>query len=154
MVLSLNGCYTYIPPAYRQVANSRELTLSYDVAWQRTIDWFARNNTPLKTIDKASGIIISEPDLKCSVGEYLDCGGGYEACIDGLISFNITVQKNQDASLSIRINSFPTAFVSAVHFGGGGVVSRQKCYSNGKIEKTILDYIETGNFEPINEKDK
>lgn len=137
-VLAVTGCAT-APPPVEHFDNSRVFKLSKDQVWEKTIEWFATVSMPIKTIEKASGIIAAE---RVSIGdggpEYWNCRGPvFSQLRDVSYRMNVFV-KEVDGGAKATVNTV----VYANYVYGREVWVRQ-CESTGKYEKSILDSIQT-----------
>ena len=154
----------YIKPNTYIVEKDRVINKSFDTVWQSTVEWFATHNTPIKNIDKNSGLISTEYSL--SIGEavqYMDCGSG-ESNFNGKVelvnhtgNFNVLIKKIDEHSTKVNINVFFGCTVNKYRYEN--VIStdyvlesstRTSCTSTGKLEKAILNYL-SGINEPDNE---
>jgi hypothetical protein len=74
IVLSFStSCVT--APKYHSFEKSWTMPSDYDVVWEAIIEFFAENNWPIDTLEKASGIISSEWVGLPRKTEICDCGG-------------------------------------------------------------------------------
>jgi hypothetical protein len=145
----------YEIPKDRIIEKERVINSSFDIVWQKTIDWFASHNTPIKTLDKSSGIIASDYDLSTTQGLYIDCGKALHGAENGFGvevthlrfenqrgNFNVSVKKIDDNSTNVSINFFSQSDLNQYNNSGQQVYSQKvTCKSNGKLEKEILDSI-------------
>jgi hypothetical protein len=147
----------YIRPTTYVVEKDRIIKRSFDTVWQSTVEWFATHNTPIKNIDKNSGLISTEYSL--SIGEafqYMDCGAG-ESNFNGKVelvnhtgNFNVLIKKIDDHSTKVSINVFFGCTVNKYRYES--LLStdyvlesstRTNCTSTGRLEKEVLDYLWT-----------
>src|ERR1035437_8986604 len=71
----LIGCKTYQPPTKYQFPNERIVNAGFDGVWQNAVEWFADHNTPIKNIDKSSGLLSTEYRLDTyNNQDCYDCG--------------------------------------------------------------------------------
>lgn len=141
VVASLAGCSTYKPPVDHHPVTSRTYALSYDQCWNGIVDWFAENSIPIKTIDKASGLIATEYNLSNRIHGTYDCGtDGYDQTIgkEKLASFNVIVRKVGD---SVRVNVTTTFTTTISNVYAKTPPEPLTCTSTGKLESMILDRI-------------
>ena len=146
LLLTMVACTTYVPAKKIEVVNVQVFDKSKDQVWEKVIEFFAKNNLSIKTLEKASGIIAT--DLK-QIPQSLDSicwcgqsGGGVHVnynTIKGV--FNVFIKEHQQGT-EVTVTSDFTSQIS-----GYDVVYRQmsvvdiNCYSNGKLEKQIFDFI-------------
>lgn len=73
-LICATGCVP-TPPAAPTPHNGVDIGASFGRTWDAVIDEFARNNIPIKTIDRSSGLIATDA-LKVgpSLAEAADCG--------------------------------------------------------------------------------
>lgn len=141
------------------IEKERVISKPFDAVWQTSIEWFATHNTPIKNLDKSSGLISTEYSV--SIGEaykYMQCGSG-SSNFSGKVelsnhsgNFNVLLKKLGDNSTKISVNVFFGATVNTYKYRGllsteYILVSsaRTNCTSTGGLEREILDYIEAGN---------
>ncbi len=58
--LVLSGCYTYQPPEPASPRDATPVSATAGQTWDAVIDLFAARNIPIRTIEKASGLIASD----------------------------------------------------------------------------------------------
>ena len=130
---------------------SKTIPLSYDKVWQNTIDWFAINNTPIKTLDKASGIIASDYNLRIgSENDYCDCGKITRGLFlnyslrDYTGNINVLARKVSDDSTKITISSFFKANRILYDSNERKQVFSDvvNCNSTGRIEREFFQAIQ------------
>lgn len=103
------GCAGYKPPMKRDVVTEREIARPYDRTWNNIIEWFASNNIPIKTIDKQSGFITTEFDLRNNIRESCDCGkSGFGAIVNDQVvgNFNVIVRTVGDSTTRVSVKTF------------------------------------------------
>lgn len=61
IVAGLSGCFKYTPPSMRPIRSPSVIAAPFDSTWGAVISWFAERNIPIRTIEKASGIVVAEP---------------------------------------------------------------------------------------------
>lgn len=123
-VLMLTSCgVRYVPQTFNYpIKNTTQtLNLPFDKVWSGVVDYFAQNNIPIKTIEKASGIIIStqmqfpasywitkdqrlyDPSAYIAVQELSDVkldGTGMRASA----SWNVRVRQVSDNQTELQVN--------------------------------------------------
>lgn len=69
----LSGCVVPAPPAPPTPRDAMAVGAGFGRTWDSAIDVFAERNIAIRTIDRASGLIVAEP-MKVGSGAYADCG--------------------------------------------------------------------------------
>lgn len=141
------SCAT-VPPQQYNFQSTRVIDKKFNEVWEAIIASFAETNTPIKTIEKDSGIIVSE-DLRVSFNfdginyysEFCDCGkpGGLNMYKQMLGSYNIFARKIADEQTAVQIN---TTFKASV-WQGKNFLDWISCSSKGLFEATLLGKIES-----------
>lgn len=148
-----------VQQAPRVIEKERVVNKPFDAVWQTSIEWFATHNTPIKNLDKSSGLISTEYSV--SIGDaykYMSCGSG-KSTFSGKVemanytgNFNVLIKKLGDNSTKISVNVFFGCTVNKYRYKS--LISteyilesstRANCASTGVLEKEILDYLEAGN---------
>src|SRR5690242_4566928 len=63
------------PPAPPAPRSGMEVSASFGKTWSAVIDVFAERNIPIKTIDRASGLVVAEPQgVPTRTDGLADCG--------------------------------------------------------------------------------
>ena len=151
------------------IEKERVISKPFDAVWQTSIEWFATHNTPIKNLDKSSGLISTEYSV--SIGDavkYMQCGSGGSVVsgkggttVSGNVqltnytgNFNVLIKKLSDNSTKINVNVFfgctENKYKEQLHlFMANETIlvssTRINCTSTGALEKEILNYIEAGN---------
>ena len=146
-MMVLSSCAS-VPPKNYNFQSSRIINKNYDEVWAAIISSFAENNTPIKTIEKDSGIIVSD-DLKVPFklqnaiyySDYCDCGhpGGLNMYKQMLGSYNIFARKIENEQTSIQIN---TNFKASMWYGNN-FIDWVTCSSKGLFEGNLLSQVES-----------
>jgi len=134
-LLALTSCAT--APQRHNVQASATYDLSYDVAWERVVSYFASHNIQIKNIAKDSGVIYAEASsFDDSVA---DCGKpGLLAVTGRRATFNVFVRKlGGDTQVSVN-----TDFMEGLAFGQAR--STRQCTSRGALEAAILSTVRNG----------
>jgi|GEM_PF-2391627 len=145
----------YNEPKQVQYEKERTYNIAFDLVWQNIIDWLSSHNTPIKTLDKSSGIIASDYNLSTSGGAYLNCGSvkhGQENAIGIEVThlryenqkgnFNVLVKKIDENNTKVTVNFFGESQLNQYNNSNQLVFSQVvTCYSNGQLEKEILNNI-------------
>jgi hypothetical protein len=132
--LLLSACAT--APKATQFDNSRQVSLSFDDAWERTISYFAENNISIKTLEKDSGLIVAEsatvgPD---QLQKLADCGSAGVGQ-PGTASYNVFVRDQQSQGVAVQINA---AFNQSFRNIWTGRNEQVQCLSKGVLEAALL----------------
>jgi hypothetical protein len=137
MCFFIFSCSVYQPPMQKNIQNQNQYNYSYDLVWDAVINYFADNGLSIKTIEKSSGLIVTEYYKTKNIDEdIVDCGTVTAGGIinDGEYSFNVRVTKSGEIVV-VKINTFYNAkFV----FIGENIIH---CQSTGALEQKIFDYI-------------
>jgi len=154
--LLVAGCVTkFIDPTPKPVLPPTPMAANFDRAWDAAVGWFAERNIPIQTIEKASGIIVADVNIrylpnrvdvldkngkrqswKQSAPVYADCGGpssGWQFDPTSMI-YNIRV-KGDGAASSVQVNA------RYVTEGNANHAHFAACSSTGKWEDEIQAYI-------------
>jgi hypothetical protein len=150
------GCApVYTAPVVYPIEKERTIKKPFDAVWQSAVEWFATHNTPIKNIDKASGLLSTEYDLSMAeAANQIDCGGG-DSTFNGKVelekpigNFNLLIKKLDDLSTKVSVNVFFTCTVNKYRYENllstdYVLVSSEKvnCVSKGTLERAILDHM-------------
>jgi hypothetical protein len=75
VLVLLAACGSYRPPAPPSPRDATEVAASVGRTWDAVIDLFAARNIPIRTIERSSGIIATEPLIVGPEGrDWADCG--------------------------------------------------------------------------------
>ena len=147
--LIMLSCATYKAPKYKAPDNfdkSRTYNKNFDEVWGKIIKYFAEKNIPIKTIEKASGIIATEYSLNTlSNKDCLDCGemGFGQSLSDYTGNFNVFVEKINENQTKVTVSTFFNAMMETVIlFARTPSYRKIDCNSTGILEKDLLYYIE------------
>jgi len=149
---------TAAPQAPIIIEKERVISKPFDAVWQTAIEWFATHNTPIKNLDKSSGLISTEYSVP--IGEayrYMSCGTG-SSNFSGKTeinnhtgNFNVLIKKLGDNSTKISVNVFFGCTINKYRYKS--LLSteyilesstRSTCSSKGALEREILNYLEAG----------
>ena len=153
---------TVAPVAPPVIVKEKVFMKTYDAVWQTAIEWFATHNTPIKNLDKTSGLISTEYSMSIGeAGKYMQCvqQGAKVGALVGFYTmdnyagnFNLLIKKVNDNSTKVTLNVFfscsenlnkyVNAFSTKSYLASS---TRINCSSKGALEKEILDYIEAAN---------
>lgn len=139
VTLACSGCFTRAQR--HEIVTTRSYARSFEQTWHAVVRFFAERNLPIRTIDRSSGIIYSEPlDFPA---DWLDCGDYPLATIESRQGrFNVFISTDPiSKAVKVRV----TATFSATLRSGGVVTSESRrpltCYSTGTFERLLLDYL-------------
>lgn len=148
-----SACATYNEPKEHKIEKTYVIDKSFDKTWSGVIKYFSTKSIPIKTIDKSSGIITSDPMNvdEISTAHIFDCGGYSEQPTGGVPrkgygSFNVFIESNGKDKTSITINSSAEVIgtVPGALYGSGYMTSatyKIKCYSKGSMEKGLAEFV-------------
>lgn len=158
----LASCYTpaRVVSVARVVEKERIVNKPFDAVWQSTVEWFATHNTPIKNLDKSSGLISTEYSLSMAeAANYMDCGGSTTSAFGASTdltnhsgNFNVLLKKIDDTHTKINVNVFFGCSLNTYRYQG--LLSTQlvlvsskriNCTSMGILEKQVLDFLEASN---------
>jgi len=145
----------YIKPTTYVVEKDRAIGISFDTVWQKAVEWFATHNTPIKNIDKSSGLISTEYIMSIDEAmQYMSCGSG-ESNFSGKVeltnhsgNFNVIIKKIDENSTKVTVNVFFGCMVNNYRYES--LLStdyvlessrRTTRNSTGRLEKEVLDYL-------------
>lgn len=111
-VLSCGSRVAYSPPVAPTVDATVIVSATLDDTWGAVIQTFFDKNIPVKTLEKASGILESD-DLHGELGRDCDCGswlgvpiGGYGAYGgDAYYRYRVLVEKREPAKTALTLKS-------------------------------------------------
>ncbi|MDP8051023.1 hypothetical protein QJU23_01125 [Pasteurella atlantica] len=130
--LGLVGCI--VPPKEYQFDKSRQYTQSFNEVWTKITKFYALNNIDIKSIEKASGIIVADVGTfdhtiaSCKVIPF-----ALDASSVGKL--NTFVEKTQPITVTVNAKFSKTARMS------DGATYPVECNSTGLLETQILDFI-------------
>ena len=115
-------------PVHHALPAPVNVPASFDRTWAAVIDIFSAGSIPIRTMEKASGLIVAEPlaiGLEMS-RRYADCGAGaFGPNVANRASYNVRVTGDSTASL-VRV----TANFSSTVLG--------QCTSLGEFERFMM----------------
>lgn len=134
-LLFIVACAT--PPKPHEVDAEDEFAAPYDSVWTEIIAGLAEKNIPIKTIDKNSGIVVTEEMNTEGRKDLCDCGGGGITSEDKRSgSYNLFLKKVSETHCTVRVNA---SFYVVRSFDT--VTKRIECVSTGLMERNILDHL-------------
>ena len=145
VIIALTACARYTPPKQYRVIKERVYQATFDEVWSKIVKWFAVNNTPIKNIEKESGLIATDYGLAVSkYSSYADCGdaGPLTKIIKPTANFNVLVEKIEEYKTKVLITFVVKATVEYYISSNNYSYTDVECNSTGVLEKQILDYIE------------
>lgn len=137
----LFGCAT-APPKFdfNPVAS---FSGDYDAAWSAVVEYFAVGNLPIQTIERDSGIIVSNwMDASDAIGfkedkTFCDCGGAGISTPEWTRGkFNVFLKRTGEGALDLRVTC---TYEQRRSFGGEGAIVR--CNSTGHLEASLHNYV-------------
>ncbi len=144
--LLLSSCSTYKAAKTYTFDKTQVYSQDFDQVWSGIIEWFAEKNIPIRTIEKASGLIVTEYGLRVS-DDICDCGqnGTYQKVKERTASFNVFVRK-VEAGTRVTITLFCSSKLSTSDLYGSGPasISDVDCNSTGMIELELFDALAVG----------
>lgn len=106
LLVVLAGCATPRPPAPPAPSVATPVAASFGRTWDAVIDQFAERNIPIRTLDRSSGIIVTESlKVPATIGAVADCGSDIVAVklVPTDASYNVLV-RGDSASSTVRVN--------------------------------------------------
>ena len=134
MVLMV-GCAARKPTTF-DFTNQKTYDASFDKTWESVISIFAEANIPIVTLEKDSGLIVSD-NLAASGGNYYCKTGFFDHIRSPEGRFNVFVRKVSDGKTSVQINS---TYRAQLWFGDN-LKGWAKCVSTGELERLLFKNI-------------
>lgn len=143
LFIFLTSCIP-MPPLQYNFDPASNYYRSYDEVWESLINLLADINIPIKTIEKASGIVATDemnapipsvpPGARVETA-YYDCGvpGGLSTINGVRARYNVFVRKLSDNDTSMRIN----VSYSGSHWLGNDFQGWVTCLSKGGLEEDL-----------------
>lgn len=127
-----------LPPPHREA-----IPAAYDVTWRALIRALAKENVPLRTVAKDSGVIASD-DFITPIGVYADCGRVGDALLEGeaLVTFTLFVQPDSSGATELQINA--KMRTQRYRRGSSGRLRIEpvfQCASSGRWEANLADTV-------------
>ncbi|HZE74909.1 MAG TPA: hypothetical protein VE091_06340 [Gemmatimonadales bacterium] len=101
LVLAVTGCAQFTPPAPATPREATPVAASFGRTWDAVIDEFADRNIPIRTIERASGLIATEQlTISYNASTEADCGqvGGYPSRAPTHAVYNVLVRGDSTRS--------------------------------------------------------
>lgn len=136
-VLLVSACSTYKPPVEETIQKTITIDRQSSQVFDDVVAFFAEKGTPLKQIDKQSGIVTTESNLKAN-NDYANCGSGKFRVREMKTTMNVVVRSAAEGKTTVTINTFWKGLVDDSWF-----VFYQDCFSNGVFEKALFDYLQS-----------
>ena len=148
------GCVPqYLAPVPSNIQNEKIYNVSYDKLWAASVKIFADRVWDIKTIEKASGIIVGESTY--DFGLTMDCGSFiYPAAGDKkgekvknltevILKYNFYIQNLSENQTSLKINLSGTGhIITLIDPFAPPVKNILNCVSTGELEQSIFKQIE------------
>lgn len=127
-----------LPPPHKE-----QIPASYETTWRALIRALAKDNVPLRAVDKDSGILASD-DFPTPIGVYADCGRFGDTRVEGevLVAFTVFVHSVGANGTEVQVN---TKMRTLGHRKGpSGKLKSEPvfhCASTGRWESNLLDAV-------------
>jgi hypothetical protein len=133
----------YGPPKPPAAEPPVVLPVSFEDAWNAVIQTFFERNIPVKTLEKASGLLESD-ELSGEVGRTCDCGfwlgvpiAGYGAYGgDAYYRFRVLVERRGDGTASLTVRSSCRAHIEQIE---GQLVCHLDPAKEAELRNTIVE---------------
>jgi hypothetical protein len=128
------GCAPQPPQLAPRPVPAAEITAPFDRVWGAVIDYFADNSVPIRTLEKASGLIATETMLVPTGRiDFADCGKDVlgEFIGPSHAAYNVRVT-GDSAKSSVRVTAIFTNQHSPRY---------PQCVSRGNYERVLLNSI-------------
>ena len=133
----LTSCAS-VPTTY-DFDSKRTYSNHKDFVWEAVMNFFAKNNIQIRTIEKASGLIYAETEYtRDGVKNLADCGS-YILEVAGPASAQFNVFVTAEPEGKPTTVTVTTKFRQLWTFGGNENV--RPCNSKGRLEREIFDNI-------------
>ncbi len=150
-LIILVSCSAYQPPKTYNFPTEMEFDKTYDEVWTRVISLFADAGIPIKTLDKASGLIATESNLGAQeFATVMDCGTpasdlNVYKFENQLGKFNVQVISISPNRTKVKVRTFfKTLYVRYTRQQGYWVRTGSQwidCNSTGAFEALIFNYL-------------
>lgn len=144
VAVALSGCGSN--PGTYAVKNSGTYARPYDLVWEDVVEWFAKNNVQIKTIDKSSGVIYAERIWMNQFDDTVsDCGKPAFpfVAVSRRASFNVFVNHANATSPTVTVTA---QFEETRAYGANRIVAA--CVSKGVLENLVLRSISASSLPP------
>lgn len=134
MTVLLTTCVT--APKVHEFQKTWTVPSTYDQAWSATVQLFAENGWPIATLEKDSGIIVSDWVNLGTQGGHADCGSPGLAIVQRReAKFNVFIQDNESGPI-LTVN---TNFRELRSFDNRSFYT--DCTSTGSLESNLHSQI-------------
>ena len=143
-VLAVSGCVSgpgYVSPLPEQPRSGATIDAPLDRVWDAAIDWVGENNVAIRTLERASGFISTEPLYLgggFSAKQWADCGKWVNEDVGAKdVQLNILVRGDGNRA-TLRVQP---RFTSTYGFAQNQFAAN--CVSRGVVEQLIEDFVRT-----------
>ena len=133
--------------------SSRAYHDEYDEIWDAVVEAFAQHNIPVKTMDKSSGLIVTDDQAVPIAthigsgivdGEYCDCGQSAfihsgPPVSEASAKFNVFVRRKAGGEVIVQVNAF---FKAIVRNGYNIPIGSLDCTSKGVFQEKLLSVLD------------
>lgn len=143
--LLLSSCSSYKAAKTYTFDKTQVYSQDFEQVWGGIVAWFAENSIPIKTIEKASGLIATEYGLGANDG-FCDCGtsGTYQTVSDRTASFNVLVQPvDAGTRVTVTVSCSGKLTTTDLYGSKAPTVSTIDCNSTGSIESQLFEALAT-----------
>ena len=135
LLLSVVGCA--VPAKRHNITKTWTTPTEFDKLWANTIDFFGGNNIPILTLEKDSGIIVSDWFvLSKADGVDIDCGmPGMATAYEKSAKLTVMIRETNLGGMKVTVNG---QYKQRRNFDGIFYVT---CFSKGKLEELIKESI-------------
>jgi hypothetical protein len=156
VVLSLStpGCWVPPPaPAAAPIQKEVLVDAPFENVWQHAVEWFAKNDMPIKNLDKASGLIATDHEMSIDkASRFMSCGTsgpnaeGKTEQIAHRGNFNLVLREQPDGKVKASVHAFFGCTENVYKYVA--ILStdmqlasstRKDCSSTGLIEQMLLN---------------
>lgn len=149
-----------VQPVARVIEKERIIYKPFDAVWQSAIEYFATHNTPIKNLDKNSGLISTEYSLSLDEAtSFMECGvknsesWPYKTELANQSgNFNVIIKKIDDTKTKVNVNVFYGTTVNKYNYVGWFTnkwilqsSNRVTCTTTGILEQQVLNYMAANN---------
>ncbi len=163
LALSTPGCWEP-PPQAPAAPIQREVVIDapLDVVWQHAVEWFAKNDMPIKNLDKVSGLIATDHDMSIDkASQLMFCGTsgpnseGKTEHVAHRGNFNLVLREQEGGRTKASVNSFFSCTENTYKYVA--ILStdmqlastvRKDCISTGRVEKQLLGHLSSIRVSP------
>jgi hypothetical protein len=144
IAVAVSGCVSgpgYVGPLPEQPRAGATIDAPLDRVWDAAIDWVGENNIAIRTLERASGFISTEPLYLgggFSAKQWADCGKWVNEEVGAReVQLNILV-RGDSARATLRVQP---RFTST--YGFAQTQFPANCISRGVVEQLIEDFVRT-----------